>query len=150
MCEDWNRVSAVTSPSQSLCEALMKTYGLPVSSVAFQTLSSRKTCCFQDPTLKVSESRSPAIAPDLCQRKMVTGIALGLSHVHYCLYLKRPQGESDACWRSNRERQWEPDLGWVGVGVEVKKGGGDHRESVWENLISDTFLWLQYNTTYNW
>lgn len=98
----------------------------------------------------VTQDRSPTIAPDLCQRKMVTGIALGLSHVHYCLYLKRPQGDSDAFWRSNRERQWETDLSWVEGGVEVEKEGGDYGESVWENLISDTFLWLQYNTTYIW
>lgn len=74
-----------------------------------------KTPLWQSQRGVITQDRSPTSAPDLCQRKMVTGIALGLSHVHYCLCLKRPQGGSDACWRTNRERQWETDCGGLGV-----------------------------------
>lgn len=80
----------------------------------------------------VTQDRSPTRAPDLCQRKMVTGIALALSHVHNCLYLKRPQGCSDVRWRSNRVRQWKTDHGW---------GWSGGKDGVWEDLISELYGW---------
>lgn len=55
----------------------------------------------------ITQDRSPTSAPDLCQKEIVTGIVLSLSHVYDCLYLKRPQGAFGACRRSNIEQQWE-------------------------------------------
>lgn len=87
---------------------------------------------------------TPISGPDLYQKETVTGIVLGLSHVYYCLCVKRPQGASDACWHSNIEQKWETDHGLlkVGWGVGGKEGS---RIYSWFNFIHS----LQHTTTNN-
>lgn len=65
----------------------------------FHTLSSHKPRSFQDTSLAqrgvLTWDRSPTSATDLCQEDGYWN-STWLSHVHYCLYLKRPRGASNA------------------------------------------------------
>lgn len=81
----------------------------------------------------ITQDRS--LAPDFYQKELVTGRVFGLSHVYYCLYVKRPQRASDTSWRSNVEKQWETDH---------SLGGGEQKTIYsWCDLISFTCIWLQ-------
>lgn len=112
--ENWNMASSSLHafnwrPVGSLWAVLHFKHSAAINHVVF------RTPLRQSQRGVVTQDRSLSSAPNLCQRKMITGIALGLSHVYYCLYLKRLLGASDTCWYSKRERQWETDRGWVVV-----------------------------------
>lgn len=67
------------------CEVLIEDFQVPCEPSCISHTQQSYNVLFPGLHYGLNTDWSPAGAPDLCQRKMITGTTLALSHVHDCL-----------------------------------------------------------------